>query len=506
MKDTDLAVRPDAFRLLAEINRFLSKQGIRAFVVGGFVRDTILGRATADIDIAVATDAVRLAPDIAAALGGKPVTLDADNRISRIVLPEGEWEIDITSFSGDILSDLARRDFTINAMACELDGSIESGIDTARITDPFNGRDDLDRGIVRAVSDTAFADDPARLLRAVRIAGELGFGIAPATENIIRRDSRLITTVAGERDREELLRLLALPGAGEHLFRLDRLGLLTALVPELEPARDTDQPLIHVWNVLEHSIRTVTAVEFVIREGAWDYASEDTLSPVPWSDQLAGHFNEPVSSGSTRRSLLKLAALLHDIAKPQTKTLSDDGRAHFLGHPNEGARVAASVLERLRFSRREIHLVELLVKYHMRPTQMSNEGLPTRRAIYRFFRDTGESGADILFLCLADHLATRGDTLDRDEWEKHAAMTAFTLEARDEKTGLATPPKLVDGHEIIRRFGVPPGPQVGRILEALREAQAAGEVTDQQQAADYINQMITGSPHAGADEPSQGEL
>ncbi|MCJ7605457.1 MAG: HD domain-containing protein [Dehalococcoidales bacterium] len=506
MKDTNLAVRPDAFRLLAEISRFFSERGIQAFVVGGFVRDTLQGRVTADIDIAVDADAVRLAPDIAAVLGGKPVTLDADNRISRIVLPEREWEIDVTSFSGDIRDDLARRDFTINAMAYQLDESIESGIDPVRIIDPFNGRDDMGRGIVRAVSDTAFADDPARLLRAVRIAGELAFSIYPGTEDMIRRDSRLITAVAGERDREELLRLLALPGAGEHLFRLDRLGLLTGLIPELGPARGTGQPLIHVWDVLEHSIRTVTAVEFALREGTWDYAAEDILSTVPWSGQLAAHFDEPVSSGSTRRVMLKLATLLHDIAKPQTKTLGDDGRARFLGHPNEGADVAAAILERLRFSRRETHLVELLVKYHMRPTQMSHEGLPTSRAIYRFFRDTGEAGTDILFLCLADHLATRGDTLDRDEWENHAAMTAFILAEHDEKTSISMPPKLIDGNEIIQQFGIEPGPQVGRILEALREAQAAGEVTDKKQAADYINQMITGSSRADADEPLQGEL
>jgi poly(A) polymerase len=503
MKDTEFIVEPGAFRLLAPISRLLTEQGLPAFLVGGCVRDTLLRRATADIDIAVGGDAVRLAPGIAAAVNGKAVTLDADNRIVRIVLPDADREIDVTSFAGDIRDDLARRDFTINAMAADLAGTLEHGFDAARLLDPFGGREDLDRRVIRAVSDGAFRDDPARLLRAVRIAGELGFDIEPGTEAIIRRDAQLIASVAGERDREELMRLLTLTGAGRHLFRLDNLGLLTALVPELAAARGTDQPLIHVWDVLEHSINTVTAVEFVLREGPWDWAGGDLLEPVPWSDDLAAHFDEPVSRGSTRRSLVKLAALLHDIAKPQTKTIdSDTGRARFLGHPNEGAAVVAKLLERLRFSKRETKLAALLVKYHMRPTQMSNEGLPTPRAIYRYFRDTGAAGTDILYLCLADHLATRGDTLDADAWRDHAALTAYVLEHRWPADD-AAPPRYIRGDELIKTFGVRPGPRVGQLLESLREAQAAGEIRDRAQAEAYLKRLLRGPRPAG---PDQGEL
>ncbi|MBN2202051.1 CCA tRNA nucleotidyltransferase, partial [bacterium] len=316
MNNTERVAGPGASHLLADISRFLTGKGIAAYVVGGCVRDALQHRATADIDIAVNGDAVPLAPLLARYLGATPVTLDAENRISRIVLPDHTWEIDLTSFSGSIEEDLARRDFTIDAIAYPLDETIEAGIDAARCIDPFHGRDDLRRGIVRAVSDTVFTEDPARLLRAVRIAAELGFSIDPETEDLIRRDSRCIEMVAGERTREEFLRLLARPGAGERLFQLDNLGLLTALIPELAPARGTDQPVIHVWDVLEHSIRTVTAVEFVLHEGSWDHAPGDVLSVVPWSGELREHFDEPVSHGSTRRTLLKLAALLHDIGKP----------------------------------------------------------------------------------------------------------------------------------------------------------------------------------------------
>ncbi|MBN1176912.1 MAG: CCA tRNA nucleotidyltransferase [Dehalococcoidales bacterium] len=489
MENLRLVVKPEASRLLAKISRFLSKEGIGAYLVGGFVRDMLLVRDTADIDIAVAADAPATAGKVANVLDGKCIPLDEENGVARIVLPESKWQIDFTTLQGDIENDLANRDFTIDAMAIGLEADFTAAIDPAGLIDPFNGREDLDRGMVKAVSDTVFEADAARLIRAVRIAAELGFHIDSHTAQLIKRDCKLITNVAGERVREELLRLLAIPGAGQRLAHLDELGLLTALIPELNPAKGVDQPRVHVWDVFEHSIQTVSAVEFVLRESPLKYAGEEVLAVVPWSAELSRHLNREISHGSTGRSMLKLAALLHDIAKPQTKTM-DDGRARFLGHQQEGAAIAAAVMERLRFSKREIKLTELLINHHLRPTQMSHEGLPTRRAIYRYFRDTGEAGIDLLFLCLADHLATRGHTLDLREWQAHAQMTAYVLEKRNEEANITEPPRLIDGNDIIKTFRLSPGPAIGELLEALREAQAAGEVTDPKQALDYVKNLL----------------
>ena len=270
----------------------------------------------------------------------------------------------------------------------------------------------------------------------------------------------------------------------------------------MNPTRGVDQPKVHVWDVFDHSIQTVAAVEFVLREGTLEYAGEEILTPVPWSAELSRHFDREISRGSTGRSLLKLAALLHDIAKPRTKTTDDDGRARFLGHQQEGAATAAAIMERLRFSNREIKLVELLVKYHMRPTQMSHEGIPTRRAIYRYFRDTGEAGIDLLFLCLADHLATRGPSLDLRQWQEHAQMTGYVLDRRFEEESLSKPPRLINGHDVMKIFELSPGPGVGELLEALREAQAAGEVTNRKQALDYIEHLLNNHTQI---KPSQRE-
>jgi len=194
-----------------------------------------------------------------------------------------------------------------------------------------------------------------------------------------------------------------------------------------------------------------------------------------------------------------VAALLHDIAKPQTRSIDADGRARFLGHPKEGAGLAVNILERLRFSTREIRTVELAVKNHLRPGQMSNLGIPSHRAIYRYFRDTGDTGIDILFLSLADHLATRGPHLELTGWHDHARRAAYVLNKHAEEESLTTPPKLVDGHDLMTAFGIQPGPQIGELLEVVREAQAAGELTSREQALDFINEWLAKNRHIPSD-------
>jgi len=480
--------------LLTRVGNLAADQGIECYLVGGLVRDLLLDRQTADIDVAVGSDALEVAARVAAALGGKFVPLDRANRIGRVVLVESETggqqrNIDFATFDGDIEQDLGRRDFTIDALAIDLSQLGKAA--PIRLIDPGSGRHDLGLRLVRALNETVFISDAARLLRAVRLAGELGFAIDNGTESLIRRDAHLVSRVAGERVREELVRLLALPGAGKFLFYLDCLHLLTALFPELALTKGVVQPREHRWDVFEHSLKTVEAVEFLLRQGSWQHAGSEVLSGVPWSAVLAQHFAGEVSSGSTRGSLLKLAALLHDIAKPQTRTTEAGGRIRFLSHAREGATIAASILERLRFSAREVKLVETVIRHHLRPGQMSQDGAPTRRAIYRYFRDTGEAGMDILYLSLADHLATRGVELDPGHWRRHVEVVEYALSQYCQKE--TRPPKLVDGHDIINIFGLSPGPKIGEILEAVREAQAAGEITTREQGLAFVARWL-GSP------------
>jgi len=479
-----------ALSLLTKVSHFLIEQGIDSYIVGGFVRDVLLERDTADIDIAVAGDALEIASRVADNLGGKYVLLDKVNRVGRVVLrDERQWEIDFSTFEGSIEQDLRRRDFTIDAMAVDL-SQLGKECTEIQLIDPLHGWDDLQQGVIRVVAETAFTSDAARLLRAARLTAELGFSVDKGTEALIRRHSHLISGVAGERVREELLRLLAVPRAGQLLSYLDGLGLLTALIPELAQVKGVSQPRVHFWDVFDHSIQTVVAVDFLLRQGEWQYAGKEVLAAVPWSTALAQHFDQGVSSGSTRGLLLKLAALLHDVAKPQTKSIDAEGRTRFLGHDREGAAIASGILERLRFSTKEIKLVEIMVRYHLRPTQMSHEGLPTPRAVYRYFRDTGEAGVDVLFLNLADHLATRGPHLKLTHWQEHAQIVEYVLAQRFQEERVIVPPKLVSGNDVINIFGMSPGPRIGELLEAVREAQASGELATREEALSYIREHL----------------
>ncbi len=496
VEEMKLAIEPHSLEILTGVSKFLAEQGIKSYLVGGVVRDALLGRTTADIDIAVAADALALAPKLAEAIGGKYVLLDEENHVCRIViadetLAKGRLEIDISMLRGDIEQDLAQRDFTINAMAIDLDELAE---DKLHLIDPFNGRADLQWKLVRVVSDTSLKSDAVRLLRAVRLAAELDFSIESETEALIQQYSHLVASVPGERIREELLRLLAVPQSGQFLLYLARLGLVTAIIPELAQSKGVEQPKEHFWDVFNHSMRTPIAVDFLLRRGDWPVLDENTakevLETTPWSEVLAAHFELGVSHGSTRRTLLKLAALTHDIAKPATKTFEASGRMRFFEHGKQGADIVAQILERLRFSAREIKLVETMVKHHLRPGQVTQGELPTRRAVYRYFRDTGDAAIDTLFLSLADHLAARGPKLNMAGWQEHVKIVKYILDISFEPQIMA-PPKLVDGNDLMRVFGLKPGPMVGELLEAVREAHAAGEVSSREEALTFVRKRLS---------------
>jgi poly(A) polymerase len=509
--------------ILAKISRLLDVQKKQGYIVGGFIRDRLLKKTTSDIDIAVNGNAITLARRVAKELEGTFVLLDDVNKIARVVviadgrpaktaesreLQAAEWHFDFSSFAGDIRTDLARRDFSINAMALALDQFITVGTAAKKgarkskpslaesrlplkIIDPFSGSEDLRAKTVRGVSEKIFEADPARLLRAVRLAAELDFTIEPDTEALIRRYSQAITEVPGERVREELLHLLILPGASQHLRYLEKLDLLTTLIPELAEGKGVGQPTVHFWDVFEHSLQTVATVEFLIRESDWEYCNEDILSTAPWSDVIDSHLSQQVSSGSNHRVLLKLGGLLHDIAKPRTKSIDDTGRARFLGHSQQGAAMAVDILERLRFSNREVKLVESLVYHHLRPAQMANDELPTQRAIYRYFRDTGEAGIDILLLALADYLATCGPLTSMEGWRKQCQLVNYILTEHGRQREKVSPERLLDGNDIMNTFDLAPGPLVGRLLAMVSEAHASGELSSREEALDLVRKVLS---------------
>ncbi len=514
---SETAVTPwlrEMLPLLHVLRDFFIRCEATAYLVGGFPRDALLGRLTLDVDVAVKGNAVVLAKQLANEIGGTFVLLDESRGIARVVLHSPrEWQggltekeegfskkqkrVDLSSFSGDIEQDMARRDFTIDALAIPLDAALHetllgAGLSkaTEKLIDPFYGLGDLSAETIKAVSDHAFQDDPVRLLRAVRLSAQLGFSIDGRTRDLIERDSHLLSSVAPERLRDELLKTLAEPKATVHVRLMDELGLLCRLIPELEVARDVEQPKEHYWDVFYHCLETPGHVERLITEEG--RAGDDIISYSPWLPSLKEYFKEEVSDGHTRLTIIKLTGLLHDISKPVTKFIDPTGRMRFFGHDIQGAEVCQEVLSRLRLSSRGINLISTMVRHHLRPTQMSQAvDLPSQRATYRYFRDLGEAAVDTLYLNMADYLSAKGPRIEIDDWQGHCNLISHILHmGLDPEGAPKKTPRLVDGHLLMETLGLPAGALVGRLLEAIQEAHGAGEISTREEALQLASRLV----------------
>ncbi len=482
----DLVFPVDVRTHLEAIAGYLERHGIEGYLVGGSVRDAILGKPSDDLDLAVRAEVGPVARSLGRALRASVVVLDRDRQIYRLALRDRGRFIDLTPIEGDLAEHARSRDFTIDSLLLDLTGWSADDA-AAQIIDFTGGLDDLRRGMVRVASDRAFVEDGARLLRAVRLAVELGFVIEPGTAALQRRDASSLDSVARERVRDELCRILMAPRPTEGLRLLDEARLLTAVIPELEAARGVDQPKEHYWNVLEHSLEAVAAVDRVLRRAP---GPDPVTEVLPWDDTMAGYFNEEVSGGRTRSLTLKLAALLHDIAKPQTKTIEEDGRIRFIGHPKQGAEAAEAIMERLRFSNRETRMVVTMVREHLRPGLITRDDGPTGRALYRYFKDAGEVAIDTIFLSFADYLAARGPLLETPDWKRYSTGIHDMLIKWRERPTEVLPPKFVDGNDLMRELGLEPGPVLRVLLEAVQEAQATGEVATPEEAVALARRVL----------------
>ncbi len=445
----------------------------------------------------MSADPQQLGRQLARRLGGTFVPLSPAHGFARVVVkssgvePTGStsgkaWTIDLTPISSNIADDLARRDFTVDAMALPLKNWSDAPWGEL-VIDPYNGREDLARKRIRTVTSGAFQENPGRLLRAVRLAGRLRFQIEPETARQIRSDAPLISRVSGERLRDEFLAILSEDGVRGHLQILDQLDLLCRVIPELAMTKGVDQPRVHYWDVWGHLLHTVEHAELVTK----GHQNSPIYSMVPWMAEMEEHFQQEASDGHDRRTILKLAALFHDIAKPQTKQQDATGRTRFLGHPELGAEMATARLGQLRLSSRGIGMVAKMVEQHLRPANMSQDGeWPTNRAIYRYFRDLGDVAIDTLYLALADYLAAKGPNLVLEQWADHARMVNHILQTGTQQVRPEPPARLVTGHDLMQHFGISPGSLVGALLERIEEARATGEITTREEALSLAAEAI----------------
>ena len=464
---------------LRRVQEFADARRLTYYVVGGLLRDQWLGRPLGDaasgrrpppvnIDLAVARGAVAQARELAAHLGGSFVPLDEAHGTARVVLPSSEAmprvELDLSDFRGPTLEqDLARRDFTINAMAVALADWLRSPQAPAPFIDPLDGRHALAARRLCACFAGTFEEDPVRILRAFRFAAQLGFSMEASLEALMARAVAGLGRVAGERLRDELLALFATDAAGEAVASLGRLGALDVLFPELVQGRGVDQGDFHHLDVFEHQVEAVRQADQILASCA-----EFTE---PLQRALLPYTAEAFVERRSRKSLIKLSVLFHDVGKPANRQVHPDGEIWFIGHEHTGAELVGPITERLRLANREARMVVALVRHHLRPGFLSREPELTRRAIYRFYRELEDDGPACGLAWWADRLATRGprsrvDQVDQQRERLEEILRPYFFKVED----IVRPPRLVDGCRLMQELQVPSGPLIGELLALIEEA------------------------------------
>jgi len=442
-----------ATTLLPTIARSVGDQP--CYLVGGYLRDLLLGRESKDIDLA-APQAECLAQALARALDCPLVAISERWPLYRVIV--GGITVDFTTVRGSLEQDLLLRDFTINALGAPLPDYLARGL--AAVVDPTGGRADLERRLLRLVHKEALRDDPVRIARAFRLAATLDLDLDADLLDKVYRQAPLIHTVAAERLRDEFFGVLAAPRAADMLEQMKHYRLLPELIPELVPTFTQPQTRYHHLNVWQHQVETIRQLDRVLAD-----------------EELLGRLRRPLlhfldtggTHGRSRLQLLRGGALLHDLGKPATASGQAPGVIHFYGHAGVGADLARPVALRLRLSRREQHDLVSLVALHLRPLQLLKTGGWRERPGLRFLLQTKTLAPMLLLLSLADHLASRGPATSPAELQGHREMTRYLLD-RYFFPPAPPLPAPVNGHLLIRRYGLRPGPRLGNLLEEIKEA------------------------------------
>jgi len=471
----------------------------KVYLVGGAVRDILLGHGTHDLDFVLEGDVKAAAKSVADALSAYLYVLDNERNTYRVVYYQKDGRRILLDFAAlradDLESDLKGRDFTINAIALDL--SIPD-----KLIDPLRGERDLQGQILKACSPASFVDDPARVLRGVRLVMDLGFNIQPETFSAMRTSVPLLKNVAAERKRDELFKMLDGGHLDNAIWLLDQLGALNEILPELAELKGVTQSLPHVLDVWEHTLSVLQQLNGLLAALVIGNNSDVTsANPIlmltlqkigRFQDRLQEHFSIQLNPERSRTSLLALAALYHDVGKPATHRVDPDGRIRFFDHDKIGAEVVARRGHELALSLAEIQYLETIVRHHMRPHLLEISGnVLTRRAIYRFFKDTGDVGVDICILSMADVLATYGSTISEEHWKSKLDICQTLLAAWwDRPTDLVRPIRLLTGDDLQMYFSLKPGRLIGEILEALREAQACGEILNREEAMIFVHSWL----------------
>jgi len=438
------------------------------YIVGGTVRDILLGIPPKDYDIVTLGDPAALADRIAANSNGKVIKLGKPGiTIFRIISQSQAF--DVAPVAGiTIESDLKKRDFTINALAID--------VSTGRIIDIFNGVEDLKKKKIRMISSENFKADPIRLLRAYRLGAFLNFSIDQKTGSAIKDVSFRIAESAGERIRDELIKLFNTSCSYQYILMMNETGLLTHLFPELKALKNCSQNKYHTYDVFDHTLKAYAFLENLIHAPGLILNKFEEL--------------ENFLSKSKQNTLLKHAILLHDIGKPSARSVDKNGLVHFYAHEKISADMAVKINKRLRFSNQEQLYVDFIIRNHLKPLSLFTAYQKNRlspKAITRFFLKSGDMTADLFIHTIAD---IYGKGIEKNtnafvEFTNHMIHTYL-----NKFVPRASNPPLINGHDLINEFGLTPSPIFAKILGHVKEEQIAGNIKNRNEALSLAKKIL----------------
>ena len=447
---------------------FILSQINEGYLVGGSVRDFLMGKGfSLDRDIAI-KNAENFAQKLAKQFDATFIVLDEENKIFRLVLKDKINYLDISEIQGNsIEEDLLRRDFTINAIAYDL--KEEKFLDTT------DGIKDIETKTLSHIKDENFSDDPLRVLRAFRFQAVTGFEFSEGLKLAIEKFIPLAMNPAKERIMYEIMKLFGGNFASKSLLMMDDYGLLETIFPNVVEMKKVTPNTHHHLDLFHHVVETVRNIEELYLNGTKD---------------IQEHLDQTDFGGFPRINHLKVAGFLHDLGKFSTWTIEESGRHRFIKHDDVGAKMCQPLLKDLKFSKKQIEYISTMIKNHIYPSNVIVAPDLNEKVMMRYLRKMGADVIDNIILAKADRLSARGpaitDEIVKENLDGLDKLLKFYLEKKETLKPL---PKLLDGFEVMQIMNIKQSPLLGKILNELKEAQINGDVVTKEDAIEFVKKV-----------------